>query len=414
MPQASRHRVRGGYNPVVAVDRVYNSQDGSSFDRTTSDSVGQKDEMWDTVTRPFKPGRHLVNNAMLSTKSTRSHTPASGTSTLEYPGYYGYDRASGQKIHVRDAEFDRLLASVPGVDLNNLISQAATQALAGVRRPELSGLVSIAEMRSTVQSLLNPVRGALNFLSRNAPSKRSRRKRSGRRALGANLKDISDQHLTIIFGLMPFISDVQATLRALEAIEPVPIRYTSRGTASAHGRNSGSGQDLIYNDGNNLVHLIHNESVDKTVTVRAYQLYEASVSLTNALGLSVSDVPKALWQTQPLSFVVDWFANVGDYISALTPREGITYLTSGYSITTVTAAESSYDEVGSHTQPNGWVSEYRGGSQTRVVVAKQRVPTGLGSHVAITMKNNMHRDLLDAYKVTASISLLTQRLSKLL
>lgn len=409
-----RSRQQGAFTPRVAVLYATHSDGTRKVESTQTDSVGQKDTMDDWVTKPFIPGRTIANKPMLSVKTTRTHEPAIGQSTLHNPGYTGWVSYDGELMFVRDSALDALLNQIPGVDTQNLIAQACTSALANVRRPELSGLVSIAEMRSTVQSLVNPLNGALRFLARNVPSNKKRRKPKSRKELKATLKDVSDQHLTIIFGLMPFISDVQSTLKALEAIEPVPVRFTAHGSASAFGKNSGAGTDLLNDDGNNTTYLDHAEEVSKTVTVRAYQLYEASVSLQNAMGLSVKDVPQALWQTATLSFVVDWFVNVGDYIAALTPQEGINYLTSGYTVTTVTSGESSYSYRGVHSKTDGWVSEYSGGSQTRVVVAKQRVPSSLQMNAAITFKSNMYRDVLDTFKVAALVSLITQRLTKLL
>jgi hypothetical protein len=368
--------------------------------------------MNDYVSKPFIPGKTLVNSPMSYSQVTYANSPSSGA--WAHTHNYGYNRKTGSVYRDREAVLDALLAKC-NQSTDGLITQAATSALAGVKRPEVSGLVALAEFRETVQSLIHPVNGALNWLKRNAPTKQRRKKKRKWDEVKATSSDVANQHLTIIFGIMPFISDIQGILKAIEAIEPVPVRMTSRGTASAVDTQTSSGEDVLYSDSAQIWKLQHFNEARRTVTCRAYYLYEASVDLQSALGLSVSDVPKAVWQYATLSFVVDWFANVGDFISALTPRSGITPIASGYTLTTVSAVVSHYGDKATTlgTSP-GWSGSRSGGSLSRVTLAKSRVPCSLHTLVGIVPKQNMHHELLDTFKITAGISLITQKLQKLL
>lgn len=410
MISKSRTRTRGGYTLQVA-DLVLSQTSGPATTHSyTYANDGTKEIMNDIVIRPFVPGQTIVNSPMNSSSITYSCSPANGSQAHNGPS--GYNRMTGDIFINRDAVLDALIDTYKP-DTNPLLTQAATRALANVRKPEVAGLVALAELRSTVASLLNPVNGALRWLARNAPTKKKRKRRSKRQELKDSLKDASNQHLTIIFGLMPFISDIQGILKAIETFNPDPERFTARGEASAHSFHEVSSTPTEL-DGANKKQYQYHDTVNVTVSVRAYQLYEASVELQNNLGLSLSDVPKAGWQLVPLSFVADWFANVGDFISALTPQSGIHYLSSGYTITTVTAGQSDYSWTVTYTGPWGWTGSFANGTHTRVTVAKSRVPTGLFPLIGLAFKRNMHRDVLDTFKITAGISLITQRIAKFL
>lgn len=41
------------------------------------------------------------------------------------------------------------------------------------------------------------------------------------------------------------------------------------------------------------------------------------------------DIPKALWEVVPFSFVVDWFVPIGDWLGAVTPKVGVEVIESG-------------------------------------------------------------------------------------
>lgn len=404
-----RNRSRGAFTAAQSYLTVYNTNGTSYVSPNGTQPVGSYEEMTDVVNRGFKPGRTWLNNPMGHKATTRQHTFAQGGQDLVYPGYQGVNRAVGTRFSERDAAFNSLLSKCNNQDTSALISLACTKALANVRKPEIYGMVALAELKETVQSLKHPLDGALEFLSRNAPSKR-KRNRLSRRNIGQSAKAIADQHLTVIFGLVPFIEDIQGILKAIREFNPRPQVMTARGEASAVDRRDDLKTSKIDDDGNNWCDFTCHDSVTRTVTVRAYQLYSVQIDILDALGLSPTELPRAAWQHASLSFVVDWFVNVSDFIAALTPKPGISYGISGFTETTVDACTSEYEFILKYRQDKGWKGAYTGGSQQRVVVAKRRVPEALWPNIGLHFKSNMHRDVLDAYKITASISLITQRL----
>lgn len=62
--------------------------------------------------------------------------------------------------------------------------------------------------------------------------------------------------------------------------------------------------------------------------------------LLQVLGLRPRDVPATLWEVLPFSFVADWFSNVGNWLQAITPAEGIVPL--GWWTTTIRKTITDY------------------------------------------------------------------------
>lgn len=408
-----RTRSRGGFSKRYAAQLLYVNGVLSATYPSYAD-VGQYDTMTDVVTKPFIPGKTLVNSPKWSTKTSKEATPASGSQSHSS----GTQNQTGSYFWSTEGFANSLLAKCHNTNYSNLIQLASTKALSGVKKPEASGYVTLLEAKETIKSLMNPISGVLNYLKRNVPS---RKKRIPKRSKKENAREIaiaiSEQHLSIIFGILPFISDIQNILKALQAIEPLPVRMTSRGSASSVATQTGSKDWYVfYEDAGTKCEAFDTCNVTQTVSVRAYILYEASVSLTSALGLSVSEIPKAAWQVATLSFVVDWFANVGEFISAITPVEGITYLASGYTVDIVQASNGTHKQrvTMKPGSSSGWTGAWDGAEDSRVIVSSTRVPGDLISNISLALKSNMHRDILDTYKVTAGISLITQRLGKFL
>jgi len=429
MSTSKRHRESGGFVPVQAVYvNVYNNGTPAQTVVQSIQSQGTLRTCDDVVTRPFIPGKTIANNPLATSSVTRSTSNTVGNYVV-VGGFVGHVGQSGEfACPSYDLKFDELIASSSLFNYSHLVSLASTSALSGIKKPNTSGMVAIKELKETINSILHPVDGALNWLKRNAINLNRLQTRTGRkkilRAIRSKAgkdeavlisKDLSNQHLTIIFGIMPFISDIQSVLKALRDYDPLPQRYTSRGSASDYDSKSQSWSTV--SDFTNERRTITNAAeLQRTVSVRAYVLYEASVSIQDALGLSPKDIPRSVWEATQLSFVVDWFANVKEFISAITPVAGVTYVASGYTVTVVDACNASYEDKWSLLPGKsfGWTGSGYGGSQQRVSLAKTRVPGSLYANVGIHLKSSMHHDVLDVFKVTAGLSLLTQRLSKYL
>lgn len=419
IPNNSSRRVRtqGVFLPGTYSYNRYLGN-GSFLDTVSGNyapGYGTVKTMLDYVSKPFLPGVTFVNSPMTSSEVTVDRPPLNYRAQHSNPNATAHGSSLGTAQYAdKSVKFGQYLNALPQKE-NALIRQATTSALANARKPDVSGIVSIVELKETIQSLLNPVQGALKFLSRNAPSKKKKRRLS-KNSLKRSVDDLANQHLTIIFGIMPFISDIQGILKALESVGPLPVKQTARGNASAFDQSTNVEEYIPYQDASYVQNATETFTVQRTITVRAYLLYETTVTLQQALGLGITDIPKSVWQAATLSFVVDWFANVGDYISSITPMLDVKVLSSGFSVTTVTACNANISIRGgppAGVTTNYW-STWHDGSQSRVEIAKRRVPADLTDYRGLAIKSNMHKDVLDAFKITAGISLLTQRLGKFL
>lgn len=301
-----------------------------------------------------------------------------------------------------------LLVTPPVIDTQALISRACTAALANVEQPTAEGMVMLAELRETLHTLRHPLENAAKAISR--VRQKLARPRSPQRKvrLGATAKpdktgnlvarDIASQHLAVVYGVMPFIHDCSQIVKAITQPKTAP-RKTARGSATESASTSWT---RTYNDGE--VTGTVSGTASRVVVVRAYSYYEVWADLGGTrYGFTLSNVPSTLFELIPYSFLLDWVSNAGRYLSAITPRVGITTLSEGYVVTdTLTFTES----LGTLTALNTGYSCTGGGDvYTKTLVTRSRVPSKLSDNTRLTLDVN-----LDVSKVASAISLITQRL----
>jgi hypothetical protein len=274
----------------------------------------------------------------------------------------------------------------PSYSEASLITEACTACLAKVQRPEIDGNVFIAELRQSIQTLRSPLQGALAFLDSLRRGKFS-------------AKSLADQHLLIIFGLLPFIRDLENALEALQKKQAK--RTTVRGFAQqSDTRNSTRAWGWRDRTGTITATGTH------SLKVRAYYMYElrCELSLPQKLGIRLDSLPSALWELTKLSFVVDWFINIGNLIAALEPKLEVRPLSQGY---TVESTWENTEFLGPITQnATSWRGSGGGQRSTYTAREKYRKPANLGSELGITLTTRG----LGIDQILASISLIVQRL----
>lgn len=329
--------------PGTYVETRFNGTIASS---TAVDNVhltrGELQTTTDVVTpgyrRKSKSGE-IVNNPFRSTKIKRGNS---------YSGFH-WERKSGTSTTVKSGvgtgycyAFPNF-GSLPNIDISSLKTIAGTEAAARVLKPELDGLVEVAEFRKTME-LFHVRRGALD---RHLDRLLAFASRKGKLRKGARF--FANNWLKYRYGIMPLVHTLDKVLHMGE--EPKPLRLTARGLATD--------EESILKTVSNNTGLFWNCSWDvhmnSKVTVRAGVLYEILRS-HNRYGFNFSDLPAAAWELVPYSFVVDWFSNVGDFIASVTPKVGARKLatwTSVQRVDTVTgtltstwkASDSTYTEI---------------------------------------------------------------------
>lgn len=221
----------------------------------------------------------------------------------------------------------------------DLETLALTAAYAQAGKSDVDLLVSLGELKETLQFLHAPLDKALRMTQK---AKRYLRdvqridddyarnlslwKRNGRGAKpfrenyptlnlgGMKVNDVPSMWLAYRYGLMPLIYDVQAWEEFLSKLNDKPKRVTTRATEKYSGTWTQS--DSPVNDGQ-LIHYFHTE-LSYELSVRAGVLCCPIWDLPHRLGTAIDRVPAAAYELIPLSFVADWFWNGSKFYDALT------------------------------------------------------------------------------------------------
>jgi hypothetical protein len=279
--------------------------------------------------------------------------------------------------------------SIPGYA--SMLAEARTRALAAVSRPDFQGLVSLGELRESLSYLRNPFKGAIALADKlswrigRLYVKERKRRRGGppiQRASAwklnpddaAIIKELEGIYLEFRYGVRPMIGEITSALENVrERAVPKPKRQTFR----AKQQQSFSDRWTVNASNSGIAH-VDTYDYTRTVSVNAGLLYEftSDFGIGDKWGLELGQVPAAMWALTPLSFVVDWGANVGQFVSALTPVPGASRLASWVSVKVDHKLTRSYS--GWFISDSAWSpgQSYSGGKapDSLSLVTYQRVP----------------------------------------
>lgn len=150
------------------------------------------------------------------------------------------------------------------------------------------------------------------------------------------------------YGWNPLLMDCDAALKNLFDSENKSLDThfigVTRENASVHEEFPGNGSAVI------PIKMVYDTPIEHLCKVRLDYVI-ASPALATAEDLGLLNVPSLAWEEEPLSFVVDWFFPVGDFLAQLTADAG--YGWRGGSISrftkTVGPSQCRYEELpGSH------------------------------------------------------------------
>jgi hypothetical protein len=140
-------------------------------------------------------------------------------------------------------------------------------------------------------------------------------------------KEITANYLAWRYGIKPLISDTKMVIDGLQK-KVGRVRKTTRAkvqmsdyrSRTVKQANEAFGTDILENTFDNVV-------------IRATSLDEHVLTEANNVGLTSKGLITLPWELVRLSFVLDWFTTVGDFLGAITPAFGWTQLGSCYVVT---------------------------------------------------------------------------------
>jgi hypothetical protein len=317
-----------------------------------------EDTMLDEVTPCYNKRRadgEWFFKPMTSTKSSYSESLASYNRSATWnngakSNIYDYaDISVGRHMVLREY-LPSITLSQDDVEEERM-QYAVNQAWANLYSSTATLLVDLGEARETYQMFRHPLQGAHRYLTnalrpRSKPSAKQRRKVrsfleethfSRAKTKARALADAaSSTYLEYTFGWLPFLKSCEQLAEALQELTTRRI-ITGRGT-SAFGTSDSSDFTryayLTWLDPGLGQAYHYQRAGARSVTYRAGVSAKATLSLPQALGLDMSDIPSAAYDLVPLSFILDRFIGVGDWIRANIPRPGLEVLGSWCTVLT--------------------------------------------------------------------------------
>jgi hypothetical protein len=215
---------------------------------------------------------------------------------------------------------------VPSLDpefastIESLKSQAVTSAHAKANSVEISMLMVAGEGRKTVASLASIFGRAIRIFKAVKTADIRYLKRQ------ISLIELRDRYMEARYALRPMVYDVKGLIAALGASAESTGEKT-RVTARSKVQNQYDKEDVIdvYPSGQLMKLSVKRKSTVLT-EIRAGVLTDVVASYVEIWGLA--NFAETAWELIPLSFIADWFFNIGKTIAAWTPNYGIRELAS--------------------------------------------------------------------------------------
>lgn len=216
-------------------------------------------------------------------------------------------------------------------DVASAIREVSTKVLSDRGSADTNFYETLAELDQTLglqKSIIDEIRKIVESTKRTK--------------LGRAAKSAAALYLLYRYGIRPLIGDIGALASSM-GLESKKVRKTTRGSIHLNQQEYTS-----QNFGTGIVYVVGTQKTED-VTIRAMSLDEYTMSSVTESGLGTKELMKLPWELVPFSFVLDWFANVGDFYGSFLPTPGYTQL--GSCVVTERTT-SCVHNVTSFTQPS--------------------------------------------------------------
>jgi hypothetical protein len=208
---------------------------------------------------------------------------------------------------------------------------AVTQARANVELSGLSVLATIGELKETVLGLrdiykrVGRIFSALKFDISTRSKLGSLNQRILKQEL--SLKELKNRYMEARYAIRPLVYDVIRYLESIGKRLQKNTRHTFRASESCDKADQAT-RSLRF--GTYELDVLYMSKY--SCIARAGLLCDVEeVTLSNFLGMD--QILETAWELTPLSFVADWFFNIGSMLAAWTPETGVRTLASWVSVT---------------------------------------------------------------------------------
>lgn len=276
---------------------------------------GMVERIVDTVTPEFQKLRkvgEIVNNDCGLTRTGR--TVRRGTMYQPYENGFGIT-VSGDLA----CSFVDPWAQTAQIPSNSLGMECLIKAYAKMNTSPLLMGENLAEVGQTVEMLRRPFGSAVKLLQKIVKAKRRHLTRTGGNVAKANANAWLEQR----YGWGPIIGDckeiIKQTHRAIENANR--YRLVARAGGKLESTKTSHLDPLVLYPG---LGIAGSSSSKQTLKCGAGVFYDI-INMTSAdeylgvLGLRGRDIVPTAWELSHLSYVVDWFVNIGDWLQAVTP-----------------------------------------------------------------------------------------------
>lgn len=255
-------------------------------------------------------------------------------------------------------------------------SYSLTKALSKANEPALDLGMVIGEMRETLEGLLNPLSALRKYGHQLKDGLGYIIKRGGRKAQPLRLTDtfnmLSGSWLEWRYGIMPVILTVEAAIEHFAGLNKILNGKLLR--ASGTVKTKYSRQYVVARDYQNWSFRGQRDIiVKKKVCSKAYYTQCFPPTFAQKYGLDLSNLPSVAWELIPLSFVVDWFFGVGNWLGSLKALDYRTSLGTTTSQKTTITMKTRVDKMVCGYVPSGIDSAQSSTSTLTLEMLERRV-----------------------------------------
>jgi hypothetical protein len=213
--------------------------------------------------------------------------------------------------------------SDPGAGIDATASQQARSRLLGSyisAKNTWRGGNFLAEVGETIHMLAHPVQSIYKATWEFAGTV----KRLGRvyRIKKQYGKHLADAWLAYVFGIRPFVEDANDAHAALKELaegnkkDIMPLKGHGRNTVMVHNDNPGF-TPYLFLGGTCAYRRIQKNTYDFRYRGAIAASLTGGTSIAEEFGVGIFDVVPAIWEAVPWSFLVDYFANIGEMIDSM-------------------------------------------------------------------------------------------------